>query len=398
MRIKESKENGSLFSENNYTNILFVSSSASFGGAQQCLLDLMANLPIYFNPIVILPRKGRFLDKVIESNIKYYLIPSRGWWYSRFRIKCLERLANNLFAIGRIFFTVKSLKIKLVYTNTLYSPVGACVAKLLKVPHIWHVHEFTHLNYIQKFDFGLKRSMSFVNKNSDILICPSDSSKTDLSTHIPSEKIRFVHNGIELLDQPEQILHNVRSIHEDQEFKILIIGTIIDFKGQVDAILAIAELIKNRRKVKLLIIGDGEKKYVDYLKRMADKIGVSNIISWEGHQNDVNEYILSASLLYVCSKYETFGMVIIEAMSKGCPVIASRTGGILEIIEHGKNGFLYDCGDIKSLVETTELLITNKKLYSTISKNSFLTCQKNFSRSKYVGEIVTIIHETIFTA
>lgn len=375
--------------------ILFISNSTSIGGAQRCLLDLVLNLPERIHPVIVVSHEGSFLEEIKEKEIEYFVIPFRGWWYSKFRIKLIERTINNLRGIYLIYAAVEKLNIDLVYSNTLYSPVGAFLARILKIPHIWHIHEFTHLNLIQKFDYGLKLSMTIVNRYSDIIVCPSNSLKKDLLRFIPLEKIYSISNGVKNVNGVDPIYNDKFSPDNEHEFKILIIGSVIEFKGQYDAILSVNELIKIGKNVRLIIIGDGERKYINYLKDLINKLGINDYISWEGYRNNINDYISTSNLLFVCSRFETFGMVIIEAMSKGCPVIATRTGGISEIIVDGHNGLLYEIGNIADLTKKTELLINNKELYSKISENSILTCINNYSLMKYVNEIVTLIDNTL---
>jgi glycosyltransferase involved in cell wall biosynthesis len=374
--------------------ILFISIS-EFGGAQKCLLDLIIHLPKRFKPIVIVPNEGLFLEKLKKHEIEYYIVPFRGWWFHKFQIKLIERTFNNIKSIIIIYKFTKKLNIKLVFTNTLYSPIGACLAKILNVPHIWHIHEFLHLNYIQNFDFGLKWSMDFVNRNTNKIICPSTALKENLSNHIFKNKIHIIHNGIDYLQINNKPINNNVYINDEKVFTILIIGVIIEFKGQHDAILALYALRNKGKNVKLIIIGNGNIKYINHLKSIAINLGVDSFISWEGFKLNVNDYLSNANALFVCSKYETFGMVILEAMLNKCPVIATRTGGIVEIIEDGYNGFLYEIGNINNLVEKTELLINDKELYNRISKNSFSTCINQYPLSKYINEMIIIIEETL---
>ena len=82
-----------------YKRVLFITNSSSIGGAQQCLLNLILFLPERIKPVIILSKEGPFLNIIKQNNIEYHIIPFRGWWYSRFRIKFIERLINNLIFI-----------------------------------------------------------------------------------------------------------------------------------------------------------------------------------------------------------------------------------------------------------------------------------------------------------
>ncbi len=366
--------------------VLFITNSSSIGGAQQCLLNLILSLPDRIEPVIIVSKDGPFLDIVKEYNIKNYIIPIRGWWYSRFRIKLIERVFNNIISICRIYSKIKLSDISLIYTNTLYSPIGGILSILLKIPHIWHIHEFPHLNEIQKFDFGLHRSMNFVNKYSSIVICPSIALKKELTYFITENKIHSISNGVKV--NTNNIDLKKINVNIKNEFTILIIGSIIEFKGQYDAILAISKLLKKGKKVNLIILGDGDQNYVNKLKLFTNQLGINDNVKFEGFKNDVYQYLIKADLLYVCSKFETFGMVIIEAMSVGCPVIATKVGGIPEIITNGYNGLLYENGDVDNLVEKTIKIMDDQYLYNDISKNSITTCVDFFELENYTSSVI----------
>ncbi len=376
----------------NFDRILFVSNSGSIGGAQQCLLDIILRLPNNIVPVVLVPIDGPFANLLKENNIPFYIVNFRGWWYSKFRIKLIERALNNLIALIRSYKLLKHLNISIVYSNTLYSPFGAILAKFFHVPHIWHIHEFPHLNKIQKFDFGLNFSMRFVNKYSDAIICPSIALKKELSLHIPSIKIHNIYNGVDnnrlLFKYPEFQKHE----NKNDLITITIIGSIINFKGQSDAITAISRLINKGINARLLILGDGDEEYKKLLKSQSKELGVENSIVWLGFQKNVYDFVANSDLLFVCSKFESFGMVIIEAMSIGCPVIATHTGGIPEIITHGFNGLLYEVGNVEDLVKKSLLLLNDKHLYSEISKNSRITTLKYFDVKNYSNDIINKIY------
>ena len=90
--------------------------------------------------------------------------------------------------------------------------------------------------------------------------------------------------------------------------------------------------------------------------------------------------------------YEVFGLVIIEAMNRGLPVIASNIGAIPELIKDGYNGFLFEPGDVDSLHSIIENLVNLKKISSNLSKNA-IDSSKNFSMEKHLKSILDIYNQ-----
>jgi glycosyltransferase involved in cell wall biosynthesis len=168
------------------------------------------------------------------------------------------------------------------------------------------------------------------------------------------------------------------------------IGSIIEFKGHKDAILLIKNLKSLGLNVYLNIVGDGLVTYVKYLKQLANDLGVSENINWLGFQKDTSIYIKKSDILIVCSLYETFGMTILEAMYNKCPVIATRVGGITEIIINEYNGLLYSPKDINMLTNCV-IKLNNIEFYNKLCKNGTKIINKKFNVEFYAESIINKI-------
>ena len=93
-----------------------------------------------------------------------------------------------------------------------------------------------------------------------------------------------------------------------------------------------------------------------------------------------------------CSENEAFGRVVVESMSFGCPVVAANRGGVLEIIDDGYNGLLYNCGDFLDLSEKIKNLLSDDIFYNLISINSIKSSYGRFSKDKNIDEIVKVLN------
>jgi glycosyltransferase involved in cell wall biosynthesis len=367
--------------------VLFISHKATLYGAERCCLDLILNLPPRIKPIVIVPGTGPFLDIIRKNKIDYYVMHFRGWWHKKFRLLYMPRVFSNLLAARKILRMLNGRKIQMVYSNTLYSPIGAFLAYALDVPHLWHAHEFVHLNHSDKFDFGSKFSMSFVDRFSAKIICTSGAHKADLASYIAPGKISIVHNGVAEKPRSE------RSRSPEKEYIILMIGSLTKNKGHADALRAFKVLLGRGIKAKLTIVGSGDDRYVSDLKALQEDCGLAGHVFWEGFRENPDDYIRAADVLLLCSRFETFGRVAIDAMSLGCPVIASNNGGRADIIDAGVNGLTYDHGDYEGLAEKILMLIRDKDLAIRIAENALATFRERFTTDRYVNNVVSVIDE-----
>jgi D-inositol-3-phosphate glycosyltransferase len=117
--------------------------------------------------------------------------------------------------------------------------------------------------------------------------------------------------------------------------RLLIVTRLDAIKGVDVAIRALAELTQERAVLRIL--GQGDEHYVEHLHHLARRMGVSDRIEWGGMvpRDRLPEEYENADMLLVPSRYETFGVVIVEAMAAGLPVIASNVGGIPDVVKGG---------------------------------------------------------------
>ncbi|NVN97558.1 glycosyltransferase family 4 protein, partial [Candidatus Nomurabacteria bacterium] len=171
---------------------------------------------------------------------------------------------------------------------------------------------------------------------------------------------------------------------------IYVIGSISENKNQLDAIKALNILSSKFKNIFLTIVGDGNNGYLDLLKRSIHEFKLEDKVRWLDFHENVSELYQNADIVLVCSKLETFGRVAAEAMSFGCPVIASNTGGIPEIINDGINGILYPVMDYNALANSIDKLITDAQLYRNISLQSIKTISDKFNKNMYIDNFIKL--------
>lgn len=130
----------------------------------------------------------------------------------------------------------------------------------------------------------------------------------------------------------------------DDGMKILYIGRLYNHEKRLDILLESLQSIKGNWS--LDIYGDGEDR--EKLELMAQTLRISNRICWKGWIDDPWFHVEEASLLVLTSDYEGFGMVLVEALARGIPVLSTDTEGPSEIIKQGGNGWLIPKGDVQT--------------------------------------------------
>ena len=377
-------------------NVLFVSHQAHlYGGAQRSMLTLLTHIDRQLiQPIVMVPDEpGTLPNALKQANIRVITRRYAGWLSRPDMLvpaRAAAHLLINLRESHKLWPALRNQHIDLVYTNTLYSPIGALIARRLGLPHIWHAREFVHEDLGMVYDWGTPLSMGFINRSSVSVICNSHAVMNKLTAHIPREKCAVVYNGFPELEewQTHSAPHELAA---NEPVRLGLIGHVLEHKGHLDAIRAL-QLVANRYpQIELWIIGTGDDAYIARLRQLAVELGVHDRIVWKGFVEDMRAVWETLDIALVCSRSEAFGRVVVEAMAHHRPVIAANAGGIPEIIEEERTGLLYPPDDFQALAKQVERLISDHTLYRRIVSEAAASIQPRFSVQQYVSAISKII-------
>jgi glycosyltransferase involved in cell wall biosynthesis len=190
---------------------------------------------------------------------------------------------------------------------------------------------------------GWKRSklIRYLYPFADYVTAVSKGTAKDLERVTGLEGVRPIHNPI-LVNQEGQNSNKKDSIHDwlDGDIQVVLgAGRLTEQKGFSTLIKAFYRVRKENKSVRLIIIGEGEKRKV--LKRMVKKLGIQKYVDMPGFVNNPFEYMKKANVFVLSSRWEGFGNVLVEAMACGAPVVATDCpNGPKEILEDGRWGCL----------------------------------------------------------
>lgn len=367
---------------------MFISHSAALYGAERSLLDLLLGLDLtLFTPVVALPTEGPFADILRTNDIETHITGHQNWMGGRyFYLAAMLRLVMNGKAYLNMRRWMRSRHIDLIYTNTSATPMGGLLARAAGLPHLWHIREFIPKGTGGKFYYGDRFSFSFIRKAATMVVCNSHQLAGEMQPYIPAEKLRVVHNGIldgTLDETPAAKMAPAR----DREVVLGMVGSLGKNKGVADGIEAIARLKAAGIRARLIVAGDGREKNKVALRAQAETLGVASRIEWPGYIDDPGVVYDRAHLVLVCSRWESFGRVAVEAGAAGCPVVATRRGGLLEVIEEGKTGLFYEPGDIETLSRHIVDLVDSPTRYQQMSGDAVTSVYTRFTKQQYVDQM-----------
>lgn len=202
----------------------------------------------------------------------------------------------------------------------------------------------------------------------------SKNSQQYISANLPKwiEKV-FLPNAIDLI-RFERIGGNCHGKG------IIMIGSLNELKGQELAIRTIAELKKRNIICSLNLIGEGPSAF--NLKLLTQSLNLESLVEFKGIV-DYPEKLLQDARIYIHTSHsEAFGLVLIEAMACGLPVICTDGKGNRDLIEEGKNGFMVWERDPKQIADKIQFLLENEVEYNRVSQNAFIFAQ-NFGMESY---------------
>lgn len=164
------------------------------------------------------------------------------------------------------------------------------------------------------------------------------------------------------------------------------VGQLSQMKGQIFALRALAMLRKAGADLQVYLVGDGSEK--ECLEDFCHENGMT--AHFPGNVLDVTSYYQMFDVLVHPSLSEGFGMVIVEAMSFGIPVIATKVGGIPEIITHGENGILVEPSSAEAIKEALLLLMSNNELRSKLSTRAVETYKEYYTFKNYIRQVESL--------
>lgn len=147
----------------------------------------------------------------------------------------------------------------------------------------------------------------------------------------------------------------IKSLKDQQRFIILMAAHICYEKGQEIAVEALGKIAAKYPQIMLLLAGKEEPRYTHALRKKITQMQLNNNISFMGHRNDIPHLLNNADLaLQAPLWFEALGGSLVEAMQLGTLTISADTGGTSEVIEHGRNGFLFSPGNSDELAQLLE--------------------------------------------
>lgn len=234
----------------------------------------------------------------------------------------------------------------------------------------------------------------FSIQRSDLLTAVSNYLRRETVEHfdVPAERIRVVPNFVDLNEYRRDSMPCHRSQFSESGEKIIM--HISNFRPvkRVEDVVRVFAGIAPRIPARLLLIGDGPDR--GRAQQLANDLEIADRVIFLGKQESVAELLACADLFILPSATESFGLVALEAMACGVPVIATCVGGLPEVVPHGVAGWLAPVGDIDQMVEHAVQLLSDAEVWAQASQSA-RTAAEQFSVDKVIPQYETCYREVM---
>lgn len=289
----------------------------------------------------------------------------------------------------------------LIYANSQKAFLVACGAGILaRRPVLWHLHDILTTEHFSQTNIRL--DVALANRVAVRVLAVSHAAADAFVAGGGNRaKVRVVHNGVD----PQLFLSAKRQSRVRSELRLSgiphsapLVGCfsrLSQWKGQHIVLDALREL----PEAHAMFVGDslfGQEEYSAQLRARAATLGISDRVHFLGARADVPNLMCAADVIVHPSiAPEPFARVVIEAMLSGKPLVASRGGGTVEIVEHGKNGLLFTPGNATELASAVGRLLSNPKEASDMGNAARSYAVANLSLQSMLAEVGQHVREVV---
>jgi N-acetyl-alpha-D-glucosaminyl L-malate synthase BshA len=153
---------------------------------------------------------------------------------------------------------------------------------------------------------------------------------------------------------------------------------------RVTDVVRIFDLVRRQIDAKLLLVGEGPEKI--FARELLKELHLTDHVHFLGEQDYLESILAMSDLLLLPSEQESFGLVALEAMSCGVPVVGSRVGGLPEVVVHGETGYLFPVGEIREMADASVGLLSNPEAHRRMSEAARKWSREHFEASTIIPQ------------
>ncbi|MFA5156878.1 MAG: GT4 family glycosyltransferase PelF [Candidatus Omnitrophota bacterium] len=357
-------------------NILQILPELNVGGVETGTLDMAKYLVRLGHKAVVVSNGGNLVKELEALGAVHYQLPVHKKSFSTM-IKCVPKLAE----------IIKKEKIDIVHAR---SRVPAWIA-------YFAARKSGCLFITTCHGYYKKHPFSYVMGWGKRVICPSNVIARHMidDFNVPHERIKLVPRSVDL----EKFKFVSPDKKRKAEFNVGIIGRITPIKGHLHFIKAMAKLSRSVPRLKVWIIGDApasREAYKEQIQVLARRLGLWNCTQFLGTQRDIPSILSHLDLLVLpTTTQEAFGRVIIEAQAAGVPVIATKVGGIVDVIDDGITGMLVPPADPSAIAEAALKIFRDSDFSARLAAAALEKAKDRYNVELMVNNTIEVYQQAL---
>ncbi|MDD4909775.1 MAG: glycosyltransferase family 9 protein [Candidatus Omnitrophica bacterium] len=355
-------------------NILQIVPELNVGGVETGTIDLAKYLVRQGHKVVVISAGGELVAGLEASGAKHYSLPVHR-----------KSLISILKTIGKVARVIRDENIRIVHCRSRVPAwIGYFAARITDTIFITTCHGFYSTHFF-----------SSVMGWGKLIIAPSQAIARHMIEDfgVLRQRVRIVPRSVDL----ERFRFIPPRDRDWSCFNIGIIGRLSPIKGHIDFLKAVSKVLRQHPAIKVWVVGDaapGKQPYKEEIGVMVRRLGLSHCTEFLGNQKDIPGVLSQLNMLVMATTtQEAFGRVIIEAHASGVPVVATRVGGVVDIVDDGKTGLLVSPNDPEDMHRAMMKIIKDEKLRSSLVYSAYEKVKRDFNVELMVSNTLKVYEE-----
>jgi glycosyltransferase involved in cell wall biosynthesis len=327
-------------------SILFIHGITEIGGAERELLRILDDLPrLGYHPIVACLEDGPFVQELDRRKIEHHAVRFPPWR----KLFAYPRRASAVRALRELIIAKRP---RLLHVNDIWwIPQTLRAVEGMRIPVVAHVRQ----------EIEPPKARWYELEKVDRVFPVSRQIQRSLEAGgILSARLHVLHSGVDLRAVPAQATGRDIRHQFGIPVDVPVIGTVANLfprKGYEVMLRALPTILKSLPELHYLVVGSGTAAYETRLRSLAKELGVETRVHFAGFQDSVYLCLAAMDLYVHPALMEGFGIAVLEAMAMCKPVVATATGGLPEIVQHGETGIVVAPGDPEALGQSVSRLL-----------------------------------------
>lgn len=340
------------------------------------------------------PGEGSMLDYAEENGIHPLVVPEM--------VGEASLRPRDMKALRKLFRLIVDERPHIVHTHTAKAGfLGRLAARLARVPIVIHTYHGHVLDGYYGFlrNWLLQRMERGLALTTDRIVAVSPLVKQDLLRYriAPPEKISVIPLGFDL--EPFFQCGSLkgefrRELGLDPGISLVgILGRIFPIKNHHLFLESAAQVAERESNVRFVIVGDGVLRST--IETYSENLGIRDQVIFTGWRRDLPRIYADLDALVISSNNEGTPVSVIEAMASGCPVVATRVGGLPDIVQNGETGYLVPAKQPQALATAILKLIADPQRAEQMGRSGQLSVREAFSTNRLVCDTENLYEELL---